>query len=62
MKKALHLVQLKAAESPPPAGFRICKKYLMVRPAAQQSLPENLLLRWLHGRHDQLSKKHPPST
>ena len=60
VKKPLYLLQLKAAECPSPAWFRIFQERLMVRPAAQQPLPELLLLIRLHARHDQFPNKHAP--
>jgi hypothetical protein len=62
VEKGLDLLKLKAPECPPPAGFRIFKECLMVRPSAQQPLPKLLLLCGLHERQDQFPKKHAPSS
>ena len=61
VEKTLDLLLLKASECSSPAGFRISQECLMVRPATQQPLPEQLLLSRLHGRHDQFPEKHTPS-
>jgi hypothetical protein len=62
VEKGLDLLQLQASECPSPAGFRVFKECLMVRPAAQQPLPELLLLCRLHARQDQFPKKHAPGS